>query len=228
MAPERLAEATWVEIAAHERRVLVVPVGSTEQHGPHLPLGTDTLIAEAVATSVVEDRPALLLGPTIAIGASGEHAGFAGTLSIGTEALATMLTELVRSARESFAGVVLVSGHGGNRAALARVMSTATVEGDAVVVYEPVLPAADAHAGHTETSILLALDAALVRHDEIVTGTTTALNEMAEDLRRSGVRAVSATGVLGDPTTAEASIGASLLATMVEQALSLIEARFGR
>ncbi len=228
MHVQRLADATWVEIAAEERRVLVIPVGSTEQHGPHLPLGTDTLIAEAVATSVTDDRPALVLGPTIAIGASGEHAGFAGTLSIGTEALATMLTELIRSARESFAGVVLVSGHGGNRAALARVMDTAAVEGDAVVVYEPVLPGADAHAGHAETSILLALDGSQVRHDEVVIGTTTPLNKMAGDLRTKGVASVSPTGVLGDPTTADASAGVTLLATMVGQALALIDERFGR
>ena len=87
-APDGLASAVWTEVAAGG--TLVVPLGATEQHGPHLPLGTDTLIATAVAAALVERVPDADLAPAIAIGASGEHTGFAGTLSIGTDALALL------------------------------------------------------------------------------------------------------------------------------------------
>jgi len=83
---------------------ILIPLGSTEQHGPHLPLDTDTRIASSVAEAVVNEltrgsRPDdLLVAPAIAYGASGEHEGFPGTVSIGTEALKTVLVEYGRSA----------------------------------------------------------------------------------------------------------------------------------
>src|SRR5271156_5548241 len=105
---------TWTEIASGgERGLLVVPVGSFEQHGPHLPLDTDTQIACALVDAVA-NLPFVVAVPPLAYGASGEHAGFPGTLSIGSEVLADVLVELVRSARGSCAGVVLVCAHGGN------------------------------------------------------------------------------------------------------------------
>lgn len=83
-----LADATWPEA---ERRaagaVLAVPVGSTEQHGPHLPLSTDTDIAVALVERLARRRRGVVAAPALAYGSSGEHAGFAGTLSIGREAL---------------------------------------------------------------------------------------------------------------------------------------------
>jgi creatinine amidohydrolase len=78
--------------------LLLVPVGSCEQHGPHLPLGTDTLIAEALAQAAVERATGSVVSPSIAIGASGEHRGFPGTLSIGADALVEVAVELARSA----------------------------------------------------------------------------------------------------------------------------------
>ena len=104
--PRRLAEATWREVADWDRPLLLVPLGSTEQHGPHLALSTDTVIAEELCRRMAVERARLVIAPALAIGASGEHAGFAGTLSIGTTALASVVSEVVRSARGSFAGVV--------------------------------------------------------------------------------------------------------------------------
>ena len=108
-----LGESTWPEVADRGPSVLAVPLGSVEQHGPHLPLDTDTRIAVALVAALAAARPDVVAAPPLAYGASGEHAGFPGTLSIGTEALTTVLVELGRSA-DAFAGVVFVNGHGGN------------------------------------------------------------------------------------------------------------------
>src|SRR6201994_2355402 len=90
---------------------ILIPLGSTEQHGPHLPLDTDTRIAAAVARGAgVRLGAHWLVAPAIAYGASGEHQSFAGTISIGTEALATMLVEYGRAAARWAAGLRL--GHG--------------------------------------------------------------------------------------------------------------------
>ena len=148
--------------------VLLVPVGSTEQHGPHLPLSTDTLLAEEIAGRAVHHTDGLMVGPTIPVSASGEHVGFPGTLSLGTTATTTMIVELVRSA-DWAAGVVLVNGHGGNHEAIGAALATLTDEGRAVLAWWPSWPRrrdggpADLHAGRIETSMMLAIDPGLVR-----------------------------------------------------------------
>src|SRR5229473_8404274 len=93
-----LAEMRWPDVDSGPRQLLVVPVGSLEQHGPHLPLDTDTRIAVAVARRACAGRAGVALAPPLPIGASGEHAAFPGTLSIGSEALASCLIELGRHA----------------------------------------------------------------------------------------------------------------------------------
>jgi len=112
-----LAGATWLQVeATGAHSVLAVPLGSLEQHGPHLPLDTDTRIAGAIASGLAArcGGVAVSVAPAVAYGASGEHAAFPGTLLIGHAVLADLLVELVRSARGSFAGVVFVNAHGGN------------------------------------------------------------------------------------------------------------------
>ena len=226
--PRRLAEATWREVADWDRPLLLVPLGSTEQHGPHLALSTDTVIAEELCRRMAVERARLVIAPALAIGASGEHAGFAGTLSIGTTALASVVSEVVRSARGSFAGVVVVNGHGGNGEALAIAAHTAEDDGDALLVLHPTFPGGDAHAGRTETSLLLALDASLVRKDEVMAGNTTPLSQIATELRSRGVAAVSPTGVLGDPTGASAAEGAALLSGATASLLTRLDDWCGR
>ena len=104
--------------ATAARTVLAVPLGSLEQHGPHLPLDTDTRIAVALAAGLAERCPGVAVAPALAYGASGEHAGFPGTLLVGHQVLADLLIELVRSARRAFEGVAFVNAHGGNEEAL--------------------------------------------------------------------------------------------------------------
>ena len=112
----RLGDVTWTDLwNLAPRPIIAIPVGSCEQHGPHLPLDTDTRIAVAVAEGLVSSfEPGdVLIGPTLAATSSGEHAGFPGTLSIGADVVEQTIVELVRSADWS-AGVVLVNGHAGN------------------------------------------------------------------------------------------------------------------
>src|SRR5215207_8817237 len=110
----RLADLTWPEAAARRDGLLAVPVGSTEQHGPHLPLSTDTDVAVALAGRLAAGRADVLVAPPLPYGSSGEHDGFAGTLSIGAAATELVLVELGRSASASVRRLLLVSAHGGN------------------------------------------------------------------------------------------------------------------
>src|SRR6201991_2084896 len=134
--------------------LLVVPLGATEQHGPPLPLGTDTRIAVALASSLDA-----VIAPALPFGSSGEHAGFSGTLSIGRDALELVLLELGRSC--TFARLLFVNAHGGNVEPLAAAVRTLRYEGRDVRAWSPSWRG-DAHAGRTETSLMLALDPARV------------------------------------------------------------------
>ncbi|WP_446222769.1 mycofactocin biosynthesis peptidyl-dipeptidase MftE [Nocardia sp. IBHARD005] len=190
--------------------ILVIPLGATEQHGPHLPLSTDSDIASAVCRGVAAERSDVLIAPALAYGASGEHAGFAGTLSIGQAALELLVVELCRSATDTFSRIVLVNGHGGNVEALRRAVALVRSESRDVRVFSPGY-GGDPHAGRTETSIQLALSPDLVRTELAEPGDTRPLAELLPLLRAGGVRAVSPNGILGDPTGSSAGEGADLL-----------------
>jgi creatinine amidohydrolase len=150
------------------------------------------------------------VAPAVPYGSSGEHAGFPGTLSIGQEALELTLVELVRSA-DAFAGVVIVSAHGGNAAPVQRAVERLVGEGRRVLAWSPAGDSADTHAGWTETSVALALDAGSVRVSRAEAGVVRPLGELMPALRSGGVGAVSPNGVLGDPTDASAHDGRRLL-----------------
>lgn len=213
---------TWTDVdAAGAAPLVIVPLGSLEQHGPHLPLDTDSVIAEALAGRLSERLDNAVVAPTVAIAASGEHAGFPGTLSIGTDVTSAVVVELVRSA-DWADGVVLVNGHGGNRGAVDRAVATLHHEGRRVLSWWPAVDDGDAHAGATETSLMLAIDAARVQTERIEAGNTTAIAELAGLLRRDGVRAASPNGVLGDPTTANAEAGDALLATLTDSLVTAV------
>ena len=208
---EPLAGMRWPEVDRAPRRLLVVPVGSLEQHGPHLPLDTDTRIAAALARRACAGRPGVAIAPAVAIGASGEHAAFPGTLSIGTAALAACLIELGRSAGLHWPAMLLVNGHGGNADAVAAAAGRLRSEGRRCGSWNAGLPGGDPHAGRFETSVMLALCPAEVRMDAAAPGERRPLAELMPLLRAHGVRAVSPNGVLGDPAGASAAEGERLL-----------------
>jgi creatinine amidohydrolase len=220
--PRRLGDATWADLdGGAARLVLAVPLGSTEQHGPHLPLSTDTDIAVAVCERLAAARPHVVVAPPIAYGSSGEHAGFTGTLSIGQAAVELVIVELVRSA-DAFAGVVLVCAHGGNAEPVTRAVATLKTEGRRVVAWLP-RDYDDAHAGRSETSIQLALDPTRVRVEAAQPGATEPLPELMGALRAGGVRSVSPNGVLGDPTGASVEEGRALLEALVDDLVACVD-----
>ena len=218
-----LAETQWPAVEGGERRLLVVPVGSLEQHGPHLPLDTDTRIAVAVARRACAGRPGVALAPALPVGASGEHAAFPGTLSIGSEALTACLIELGRHASLHWPALMLVNGHGGNVAAVEAAAGRLRYEGRACLAWHAALPEGDAHAGRSETSVMLALAPGAVRLDAAQRGDTRPLGQILPLLRERGVRAVSPNGVLGDPDGASAAEGERLLARLADSLTAALD-----
>ncbi|SDI31629.1 creatinine amidohydrolase [Rhodococcus triatomae] len=198
---------------------MIVPVGSLEQHGPHLPLDTDTVVATAVA----RELPGML-APPVAYGASGEHEAFPGTVSWGTEALTVVLVEYGRSVCRWARRVLWVNGHGGNGPALVAATTLLRHEGRDVAWFPCAIPGADAHAGRTETSLLLHLSPERVRLARAEPGNCTPMTELLPVLRERGVAPVAPNGVLGDPTGASADEGRRLLAAVVGRAAAAVEA----
>jgi creatinine amidohydrolase len=249
---------TWPEVPAAP--TVLLPIGSTEQHGPHLPFDTDTRIARAVAAAVGDrmresGRP-VVVAPPLGYGASGEHQSFAGTISIGHEALRFVLIELVRSLSTWAARIVVVNGHGGNVPTLASAVPQLRSEGHRVawLPCAPVGPGGstgsagsarsdgagsagsggsagpsvsatgDAHAGRTETSLLLHLAPATVRLPLPAAGNTAPMPDLLGRMTQGGVAAVSPSGILGDPTGAGAVEGERLFGSMVTEALRRVDA----
>jgi creatinine amidohydrolase len=158
--------------------LLVLPVGTTEQHGPHLATGTDALIAEAIAerAAAAAVRPeTILLAPTLAYGASDHHLPFGGTLSLHVTTFQLVLRDLLASAESAgIRRVFVLNGHGGNAAACAIAVAESSRElglhAATALVSDLVDPAevdgpVRGHAGSFETSLLLALDPDRVRLD---------------------------------------------------------------
>lgn len=156
--------------------LLVLPVGTTEQHGPHLATGTDALIAAAIAerAAAAASRPdTILLAPTLAYGASHHHLPFGGTLSLGIATFQLVLQDLLASAASAgVRRIFVLNGHGGNAAACAITVAEASRELGVVAATAMASDLVDpaeidgplhGHAGSFETSVMLALDPGRVR-----------------------------------------------------------------
>ncbi len=220
-----LGRTTTADLYRNTRRpLLAVPIGSCEQHGPHLPLDTDTRIASALAQSLAESFADgdVLITPAFSITASGEHQSFPGTLSLGAAVFEQVIMELVRSAEWS-AGVVLVNGHGGNREPVYNAVRNLQTEQRRVLAWWPKVEGGDAHAGETETSMMLALAPDLVRMELAEVGNTAPVSELMEAMKADGVRAVSVNGVLGDPRRATAAHGRTLLTRLSIDLLTAVD-----
>lgn len=213
MSQQLLADTTWPEAErGAPGSLLAIPLGATEQHGPHLPLSTDSDIASALAEELASRRPEVVIAPLLPYGSSGEHAGFAGTLSIGHEATELVLVELCRSATDTYGRVLLISTHGGNARPLRRAVARLRAEGRDVRAWGPHWEG-DAHAGATETSVMLALDPERVGREPAEAGNVEPIDSLIAELAEKGVREISASGILGDPRGASGGHGGALLET---------------
>ena len=163
-----------------------------------------------------------MVAPAVAYGDSGEHQSFPGTVSIGTDALSTLLVEFGRSATCWAHRLLFVNGHGGNVEALSRAVRRLRSEGRDAAWCPCAVVGGDPHAGHTETSVLLHISPADVRTDRWRVGNDAPLSDLMPSMRRGGVAAVSEVGVLGDPTTSTAAYGERILADMVEDCVRRI------
>ncbi|MDH6536145.1 mycofactocin biosynthesis peptidyl-dipeptidase MftE [Aurantimicrobium minutum] len=211
-----LATSRWPELGSPD--VVLIPLGSTEQHGPHLPFETDTVIAvsvaEALAAELAFSEVFAVVAPALAIGASGEHQDFPGTLSMGNEALRHVVLELARSVKTWSPRVVFVNGHGGNAPVLADVVSQLVDEGHKAIWVSCGVPGQDAHAGREETSLMLYLAPGTVDMSRAEAGAEQSIQELLPRLRTEGVRGVSSNGVLGNPQGATRAEGKDLLEQM--------------
>ncbi|MBD0421217.1 creatininase family protein [Streptomyces sp. TRM S81-3] len=208
------------------RQVAVLPVGSYEQHGPYLPLATDTLVACAVAREIAAVHPVHLL-PPVTIACSHEHAAWPGTVSISSVTLHAVVRDVADSLRRSGVdALVLVNGHGGNYV-LGNVVQEASARGERMALF----PAAedwetareragvatslltDMHAGEIETSVLLHT------HPEWVRPGHETADFIADDRRHLlslGMSAYTDSGVVGRPSLGSAEKGKALLASLVD------------
>jgi creatinine amidohydrolase len=230
----RIEDMTWPEVKdALENGVttVVFAVGSTEQHGPHLPTRTDAAIGDAWAEGVAKNLQALM-GPTIHIGCSAHHMAFPGTVTLTESTLTALLHDYIDSlVHHGFRKIVILPSHGGNFptvrtvlreakqkhpsvrfAALTDLMSLMEVTHRIAEKAGIAKEAAGSHAGENETGFMLALHPHLVRTGRYKPGYTGPFSdERQKKLFGEGMHALSSIGVLGDPRGAEAARGRTYL-----------------
>ena len=217
-----LHRATWTDADQTETDLALVPVGSTEQHGPHDPLGTDFLAAEAVAERTadrVEDD--VMVTPPIPVGVSREHRQFTGTLWVSPDTFRSYVREVAESlCHHGWNRIVLVNGHGGNAAALGELAGELSRDEEALVVPFTWFDAAEGsvdmgHAGPLETSFLLHEHPDLVRADRLEDGRDGGAARWGDWVSGVNLAHDTATftenGTVGDPTKASAQEGEQLL-----------------
>jgi creatinine amidohydrolase/Fe(II)-dependent formamide hydrolase-like protein len=238
-------ELTWpeAEIRFQEVDIALLPVGSVEQHGPHLPLDTDAFDADYLAKRIAEacSKPRPLVLPLISYGVSYEHDSFKGTVSISNDTLSRLVYEIGMSvARNGIKKLVIINGHGGNNPALnfaaqmitrdARIfVCVDTGETSDVDINRLRETPNDVHAGEIETSTSLAVRPHLVRMDKaskkIPRFSSRYLNFTAKRWVwwYAYTERISKSGVLGDPTKASAEKGEKIWQIMIAHLVALVE-----
>jgi len=222
---------------------VIITVGSTEQHGLHLPLGTDAIWGEALGDRVADALGNALLAPGLRIGCSEHHMDFAGSLTLSQETFVQVVADLCRSlAHHGFGHIVLIPTHGGNFAPLARAVEAIRSElpGVNLIAFTDLLgfmneifrvgkarnvmpEQAGAHSGEFETSLMLTVSPELVAMDKAQPGYVGDQVSIAAVVFEKGFRAVTENGVLGDPRDASAANGEAYLAAMTDLVVRFIE-----
>ncbi len=239
----QLSESTWPQIRDLDTDLAVIPVGSTEQHGPHAPLGTDALTAEAVAAAGVEvykeqtgtDVP---IAPVIPVGIAEEHRAFDGTLWVSPDTFRAYVRETAESfAHHGFDRLVFVNGHGGNVTALRELSGDISRHGEAYAVACTWFDSVDSeitmgHGGPRETAVVRHIRPDLINESAAETAGEHASDHWGEWV--AGVNLAydsnefSKNGVVGDPGEASAEEGEQLVAQAAGALCELLEAVAGR
>lgn len=174
--PLVLQEMTWTDVEDYVKTcdMVIIPIGSTEQHGPHLPLGTDSYIATNVA-KMISARTGVMVAPVVLTGYSVYHSGFAGSLSLKPETMEQVLYETAEMLiKHGFRRIMFFNGHGGNAIVQSKTIHRINHNTEAIAVAlgdyargepEPQKDWFDQHAGVGETSIMLYLEPDLVHMD---------------------------------------------------------------
>jgi creatinine amidohydrolase len=241
-----LEKLSWPDVKAAMQSgvdTVIFAVGSTEQHGPHLPLACDTLIGESLADMVAERLGQALIAPAVRVGCSEHHMAFPGTISIeAAELQAVLLNYMQTIFRHGFRRVVMIPSHGGNFATVVKAAQAARDKwpDKQVVAYADlngllekafkmsekfgISPGASgAHAGEFETSILLSTHPDLVDMKKAEEGFTGEFSAIIPELLAHGIARVSANGILGDARVADASRGRQYLSAWVDLIMAEIE-----
>lgn len=239
----RLEELSWPELEgflAPGGRTALLPLGSIEQHGPHLPFATDAWIAGELARRLRFRLPETIELPVLALGCAAEHLEFPGTLSLGDDTLSAVLCDLAANvSHHGFARLFVFSAHGGNRDALAKALPhMRAAAGDLEILAAPGLGAStdlfhgasarhavdpDAsghHAGEFETSILLAIAPQHVRRPHFAPGLAAGQRNL-DELFYPDLRINAPNGTVGDPSGADGSRAEAYLEAWVESLLEI-------
>jgi creatinine amidohydrolase len=218
-----LSDVTWTDVRDADADLALLPVGSTEQHGPHAPLGTDAYHAETVAEAGAERFDGdVAVAPTIPVGIAEEHRNFSGTLWVSPDTFRSYVRDVVGSlAHHGMDRVVVVNGHGGNVPALGEVTATISRHDDAYAVPFTWFEAVGEHSGEMghggplETALLRATHPELVRDeriDEAREGASQGWGDWVSTTNLAHDSAeFTANGVVGDPGAGDAELGEELL-----------------
>jgi len=239
-----LERMTWPDIRdelSRGRTTVVVPFGAVEQHGPHLPLGTDAIFGDEIGLAVAERLDAFL-APTVRVGFSPHHMAFAGTLTVDEETFHAVARSIVRAlAGHGFRRIVLLPAHGGNFRPLGTAVSgLAPIDGVKVITFPDVgmllnaiFPVASemgltpaeggVHAGEWETSMMLALHPDLVRMERAEEGYVGDLAAGVQRFFNEGVHVLAENGIFGDPRRASAEAGRKYIRNIVDIVVRTVE-----
>ncbi len=239
----RLEELTWPELdsfLAKGGRTAVLPLGSIEQHGAHLPFATDAWIAGELARRLCARLPESIELPVLPFGCASEHLGFPGTLSLDEDTFASVLANVATSvARHGFDRLFVFSAHGGNRRALEQAIPKMRAAAAGLrILAAPGLGAAmelfheasarhdvapDAsghHAGEFETSIMLRVAPHSVRTEQFAPGLNAGSRDL-DELFYPDLRVNAPTGTVGDPRGAAGSRADAYLEAWIESLLAI-------
>jgi len=236
MTALHLDRLTWAEVKAeikNGRDTVIVPFGSTEQHGRHMPLGTDAVLGDEFGWAVA-GRLDAFLAPTVRFGCSEHHLSFPGTISLSDETFQRVVLDVVASlSRHGFRRIVLLPTHGGNFKPLAeavteikpveniKLIAFTDLEGLVTAAFKSsssrgVTPAqSGAHSGEWETSLMLALRPEQVKMDHAAEGFVGELSEIMAKVF-DGIQSLDEHGVLGDPRPATAAAGKKYFEDMAD------------